>query len=250
LNRQPRGRTGARRSAPDSPQLVPAPHFRSCLRLGDSSWWVWATTEINAKRTALVIIDPHVDYRSPESVVWDLVGEQVGKNGVVEHLVVLKEAAERAGIPVFYSPLYFDHEYGSWRHLNKIGRIMFERRMFDVSGKGAEFSPALAPGSETIVLSPHKALSGFWANDIEIQLRQRDVQTIILAGMAANLCAESHLRDAAENGFDVIVAKDATAGLGEASTEAAYLNFAFIASEVATTAEVVRALEAGARLHA
>jgi nicotinamidase-related amidase len=206
--------------------------------------------EINTKCTALVIIDPHVDYLSPESVVWDLVGEQVEKNGVVEHLVALKEAAERAGVPVFYSPHYLGHEYRSWRHLNKIDKIMFERRMFDVSGKGAEFLPELAPGPETIVLSPHKALSGFWANDIEIQLRQRDVQTIILAGMAANLCVESHMRDAAENGFDVIVVKDATAGPGEASTEAAYVNYGFIASEVATTAEVVKALKAAARLHA
>jgi nicotinamidase-related amidase len=206
--------------------------------------------EINTKRTALVIIDPHVDYMSPESVVWDLVGEQVVKTGIVEHLVALKEAAERAGIPVIYSPHRFHSEYGSWRHLNKIDKIMFERRMFDDSGKGAEFLPELTPGPDTIVLSPHKALSGFWANDIDIQLRQRDVQTIVLAGMAANLCVESHMRDAAENGFDVIVVKDAVAGPGEASMQAAYVNYDFIATEVATTAEVVRTLEAAARVPA
>jgi len=206
--------------------------------------------EINTERTALVIIDPHVDYMSPESVVWDLVGEQVVKTGIVQHLVALKEAAVRAGIPVFYSPHRFNQEYGSWRHLNKIDRIMFERRMFDDSGKGAEFLPELVPGPETIVLSPHKALSGFWANDIEIQLRQRDIQTIILAGMAANLCVESHMRDAAENGFDVIVVKDAVAGPGEASMQAAYVNYDFIATEVTTTAEVVKTFEASARVHA
>jgi hypothetical protein len=32
----------------------------------------------------------------PESAVWDLVGEQVERNQVVEHLVALKSAAERA----------------------------------------------------------------------------------------------------------------------------------------------------------
>jgi nicotinamidase-related amidase len=116
--------------------------------------------------------------------------------------------------------------------------------------RGRSSCPELAPGPDTIVLSPHKALSGFWANDIQIQLRQRNVQTIILAGMAANLCVESHLRDAAENGFDVIVVKDATAGPGQAATEAAYLNYDFIASEVATTAEVVKALRAAAHVYA
>jgi nicotinamidase-related amidase len=207
--------------------------------------------DINPERTALVIVDPQVDFLSPESVVWDLVGEQVERNRVVEHLITLKGAAERAGIPVFYSPHYFsDHEYSGWRHLNTIDKVMFERRMFDVSGGGAEFLPELAPGPDTIVLSPHKALSGFWANDIQIQLRQRDIQTIILAGMSANLCVESHLRDTAENGFDVIVVKDATAGAGEAATQAAYVNYGFIASEVVTTAGALEALESAAPVHA
>jgi len=207
--------------------------------------------EISTGRTALVIVDPQVDFLSPESVIWDLIGEQVEKNAVAGHLVALKAAAERAGIPVLYSPHYFsDHEYGGWRHLNAIDRIMFERRMFDVSGKGAGFLAELAPGPGTIVLSPHKALSGFWASDIQIQLRQRDVQAIILAGMSANLCIESHLRDAAENGFDVIVVKDATAGPGEAATQAAYVNYGFIASEVVTTAEALQALEPAALIRA
>ncbi len=202
-------------------------------------------TEIDVKRTALVIVDPQIDFLSPESVVWDLVGEQVEKNKVVEHLVALKQAAERAGIPVVYSPHFFsDAEYGSWRHLNMIDKVMFQRRMFDVSAKGARFLPELAPTRETVVLSPHKALSGFWANDIQLQLRQRDVQTIILAGMSANLCIESHLRDAAENGFEVIVVKDATAGAGAEATQAAYVNYGFIANEVVTTDEVLDAIRA------
>ncbi|MGQ0668909.1 MAG: cysteine hydrolase family protein [Actinomycetota bacterium] len=204
-------------------------------------------TKIDPDRTALIIVDPQNDFLSEDGVVWDLVGEEVRKNDVVEHLVALKEAAEGAGIPVLYSPHYFSQkEYRDWRHLNPIDKVMFGRRMFDVEGKGAEFLPVLAPSSDTIVLSPHKALSGFWANDIQLQLRQRDVQTIVLAGMSANLCVESHLRDAAENGFDVIVVKDATAGPGEAATQAAYVNYGFIATEVAVTHEVVAALNAAA----
>jgi nicotinamidase-related amidase len=39
--------------------------------------------------------------------------------------------------------------------------------------------------------------------------------------MSANLCVEAHLRDAVENGFEVIVISDATAGGGPFSKDAA-----------------------------
>jgi nicotinamidase-related amidase len=98
----------------------------------------------------------------------------------------------------------------------------------------------------TFVLAPHKALSGFWSNDINIQLRQRNIDTIVLGGMSANLCVESHLRDAAENGFEVIVVKDATAGPGEAATQEAYVNYGLIANEVVTTADIVERIDRSA----
>ena len=61
--------------------------------------------------------------------------------------------------------------------------------------------------------------------------------------MSANLCVESHLRDAIEHCFDVIVVKDATTGPGPEATKAAYTNYGFIANEVVTTDEMVRRLK-------
>ncbi len=45
-----------------------------------------------------------------------------------------------------------------------------------------------------------------------LQLRKRGISKIILGGMLANMCVESHLRDLVEQGFEVAVVKDATAG--------------------------------------
>jgi len=53
------------------------------------------------------------------------------------------------------------------------------------------------------------------------------------------LCVESHLRDAVENGFEVLTVTDATAAAGHDALEAAHTNFGFIAHETATTEEVV-----------
>jgi Isochorismatase family len=45
------------------------------------------------------------------------------------------------------------------------------------------------------------------------KLRKRKISKIILGGMLANMCIESHLRELLEQGFEVAVVKDATAGL-------------------------------------
>jgi nicotinamidase-related amidase len=74
----------------------------------------------------------------------------------------------------------------------------------------------------------------------------RDISKIILAGMSANLCAETHLPQVVEQDFEVTVVKDATAGprhpeLGD-GYQSALVNFGFIASGVLTTDEIIKAL--------
>ena len=76
--------------------------------------------------------------------------------------------------------------------------------------------------------SPHKVY-GPENNDLALQLRKRGINKVILAGMSANLCVEAHLRELLEQGFQVAVVKDATAGarhpeLGD-GYKAALVNF-------------------------
>ncbi|TKX87683.1 cysteine hydrolase [Halorubrum sp. SS5] len=201
--------------------------------------------KLDPDSTAVLITDPQIDFLKPDSVVWDKVGETVEENAVVDKLRRLRDAAREGDIPVFYSPHeYEDAEYDEWQHLNTIDQIMFDTRMFDIAGDGADFVPELEPDDNTFVLSPHKQLSGFWSNDVQIQLRQRGIDTLVLAGMSANLCVESHLRDAVENGFEVLTVTDATAAAGEEALQAALTNYGFIAHETAETDDVVERLAA------
>lgn len=198
---------------------------------------------IDLESSAILIIDPQNDFLSEGGAVWDLIGSEVQKYKVVEKLQALKEIAKEVRIPVFYSPHYYtEDEYKNWKHLNFIDKVMFERKMFNKGTWGADFHSDLQPDENTIILSPHKGLSNFATGDINTQLRQRNIKTLIIAGMSANLCVESHVRDAAENAFDVITVKDATAGAGEDATHAAYTNFGFLSDEVVTVNEIVSRL--------
>ena len=76
-----------------------------------------------------------------------------------------------------------------------------------------------------------------------LQLRKRGIDKVILGGMSANLCTESHMRELIEQGFEVAVVSDATAAAIVAEGngyESALVNFQFIANTVWTTEEAVQ----------
>ncbi len=204
-----------------------------------------AAINIDLKKTAIFITDPQNDFISEGGGAWPLVGKEVVENKVVEHQVELREAAKKAGIKVFYSPhMYTKMDYVNWHteNLNGIDKLMLQNKMFLEGSWGHQFHPKMTPDENTVVMNPHKGLSNFWTGDANIQLRQYGIDSIILTGMAANLCVESHARDAAENGFKVIIVADATASAGPYAKKAALVNYEFIANEVVTTKQIVKRL--------
>ena len=93
--------------------------------------------------------------------------------------------------------------------------------------------------------NPHKVY-GPETNDLVLQLRKRGIDRVILAGMSANLCTESHMRELLEQGFEVLVVQDATAAAKVPEGDgyaAAVTNFRFIANSVRTTDEVVKRIK-------
>ena len=200
--------------------------------------------ELDLEQTAIFITDPQNDFISEGGAAWELVGEEVVADKVVEHQVQLRKVAKEVGIPVFYSThMYTEMDYANWQSLNAIDKVMFELGMFLEGTWGHDFHPDMVPDENTIVMNPHKGLSNFWTGDAALQLRQYGIETIIMTGMSANLCVESHTRDAIENGFDVIIIADATAGAGPYAKKAALINYEFIAHEVTTTDDIINRLK-------
>ncbi|WP_186036714.1 cysteine hydrolase family protein [Burkholderia gladioli] len=216
--------------------------------------------QLDRTKAALVVVDPQNDFLSPSGVSWPYFGESIVENGTVDHLETLFRSAKQAGIPVAVSPHYYypcDHGWQFGGPLEKTMHAigMFERKgpvtLEGYEGSGADFLERYKPyilDGETIIASPHKVY-GPETNDLALQLRKRGVSQVILAGMAANLCIESHLRELVEQGFEVLVVRDATAGPRVPEGDgylAALVNFRFIAHALWSTAQTVAALQATA----
>lgn len=212
---------------------------------------------IEPGKTAVVITDPQNDFLSPDGVAWGVVGKNVTGNNTVENLETLFKTAESVGMPVFVSPHYYYKHDHQWKFEGTLEKLMHNIGMFDregalstenFEGSGADWLPRYKKyinNGQTVVTSPHKVY-GPETNDLVLQLRKAGVSKVILAGMSANLCTESHMRELGEQGFDVHVVTDATAAAITPHYDgyaAALTNYRFIASNIDNTANTAAAIK-------
>ncbi len=210
--------------------------------------------------TAVVFIDPQNDVLSETGKAFEAVRESLKENNTIANMERIFKAAKRHGFQVFISPHYFFPEDKGWKfngplEADESSTDLFARKgrlsVADFKGSGADwlerFKPYIEDG-KTIVASPHRVW-GPQTNDLVLQLRKRRISKIILGGMLANMCVESHLREFLEQGFEVAIVKDATAGprhpVWGNGYNAALINYAFLAHAVLTTDETVKAMERG-----
>jgi nicotinamidase-related amidase len=204
-------------------------------------------------QVALVVTDPQIDFLSPDGVTWGVVGESVTEHGVVANIGRLFRAAKQNGLTVAVSPHYYYPTDHGWKFEGALEKLMHSIGMFDrkgpltldgFAGSGADFLGEYGEfihDGKTIITSPHKVY-GPESNDLALQLRKNGVSQVILSGMSANLCVESHLRELLEQGFEVAVVRDATAAAKLPEGDgylAALTNFRFVANALWSTDEAV-----------
>jgi nicotinamidase-related amidase len=214
--------------------------------------------DIRTSDTAVVFVDPQNDVLSKGGTNWDAVGESVTANHTVAHMEEIFRTAKAGGFEVFISPHYFYPTDADWKVADPLEADestlhSFARRgaltLEGFTGSGADwlerFKPYIEDG-QTIVVSPHK-IWGPQTNDLVLQLRRRSISKVILGGMIANMCVESHLRELLEQGFEVAVITDATAGprhpeLGDGYA-AAMINYRYLAHAVLSTRAIVSIMQ-------
>lgn len=216
------------------------------------------TVKVTLKDTALVIIDPQVDFLHPEGVTWGVVGESVTEHKTVENIGKLFAAAKSKKMEVFVSPHHYYPTDHGWSFEGPLEKLMHSIGMFDRKSpysldgfdkSGADFMEQYKPhihDGKTVVTSPHK-IYGPETNDLALQLRKRGINKVILGGMSANLCVQAHLYELLEQGFEVSVVRDATAAakLPEGDGyQAALINFRYVANDLVTTEQAVNSIKA------
>lgn len=212
-----------------------------------------AAPALDKSRTAVLITDPQNEFLREDGKLYKLLADNLKELGTVDNIEKLMKTAKKSGVALAVDPLVYTALDGNWANAGALQRQLLDMKALHrasladpkgFEGSGADFYDRYKPyiqDGKTIVVAPHK-MYGPESNDLVYQLRSRNIDTVILGGMVANLCVDSHMRALMENGFKVYVVKDAVAAPGADAYKAALVNYGMIANGVFTTDEAVKAM--------
>lgn len=198
--------------------------------------------EICQTRTALINVDMQRCFveasplASPDGLI------------VLSRINALAAACRKAGVLVVHTRGWMRAD-GS--NLGVMGELVppFIVALYTEGSDTAQLHEGLNVAPEDIIVDKPR-YGAFHATDLELILRSRGIDTVIISGIATNICCETTAREAAQRDFRVIFLSDGTATKEMGGVSAADLQSATCASlgmvfaKIAKTEEVIRAAEA------
>jgi nicotinamidase-related amidase len=196
-------------------------------------------------RTALLIVDTYNDFLSDAGKLWPKIRAVAKSNGLIANLCALVTAARRLGVVVVYVPHRCWHEgdYDGWRFPTPSQMARDRAAAFADGTWGGDWYQEIAPQPGDVVAEQHWGQNGFTNTDLDLQLKQRGIEKIIVIGLVANGCVEATARYGSELGYHVTLVPDATAACSREAMRAAHrINGPAFAHAILMTDTVVAAL--------
>ncbi len=151
--------------------------------------------KLDLKNSALVVIDLQKGIAGRET-------KPHSSEDVIMNAAKLAKIFRKKGMPVFLVHVVF----GEKDNLNVITDETYKGGKMPEDW--AEFVPEMDVQDTDIIITK-KQWGAFYGTDLELQLRRRKIDTIVLCGIATNYGVESTARFAYEYGFNQVFAEDA-----------------------------------------
>lgn len=165
---------------------------------------------------ALVVIDVQNGFVS-KGGSYDQLGMSISHyQQVIPKISQLVTLCRDAGIPIFYTQAV--REQSGIDLLTRVHKILpksreerIRRKPICVRGTwDADIVDGIKPAKEDHVVVKRRD-SAFHDTEIGVWMKSLGVDTLVFCGIDTSICVEASLRDAFNNGYDVILISDATA---------------------------------------
>jgi nicotinamidase-related amidase len=173
---------------------------------------------------------------------------------IEERINRLAAACRSAGILVIHTSIVMRSDGSNRGVLDKFSPPV-RGGILDKGSESAALHSGLVIEAGDILLEKPR-FGAFYGTDLELILRSRGIDTLIISGVATNVCCETTAREAAVRDFHVFFLSDgtATAGMGEASADelqrATCATLGFLFAQVLTVDEMIRKIEEAADVRA
>jgi ureidoacrylate peracid hydrolase len=195
--------------------------------------------KVRPEHTALIVVDVQNDFCHSDGAYVKRGNDVSLIQAMVPKLQATIEAAREAGLPVIFLRIVQSPDTNSdaWEALESDDegpRLVMEGTW------GAEFFHPIKPleGEREIVKHRH---SGFNRTPLDLLLRSQGIKTVVLGGVASNVCVEATAREAADNDYYVVFLEDGSASAKQHLHDDALFTIRTYIGEVASCNEVIGA---------
>ena len=171
---------------------------------------------MNPDSTAIVLVDDDNDFLTEGGKLHVAIQQMLESNNVVSNINDLMNRAREKGVLVIHVPIMFssnyqemgEDTYGIFKHEKDTGA-------FQSNTWGAKVADVLEVQDSDIVVNGKSSTCAFATTDLRAVLDKHGIKTISLGGLLTNICIESTMRSAYDQGFEVYTLTDCSATLSE-----------------------------------
>ena len=197
--------------------------------------------QLRPAHTALVIVDMQNDFCAEGGHIHRQRGSDMSGNVVIaDNIEHLAAVARRAGMPVVWLRSVYDFKYLADAHIAKRGQ---EGCCLEGSWGVDWFR--IQPQPQDLVVQKHR-FSGFQGTPLHTLLRGHGVKTLLMTGVATNVCVDSTLREGFFLGYHIVVAEDCVGSTNRAGHEGTLSTVRVNIGTVAGSHALIELIEADA----
>lgn len=173
--------------------------------------------------------------------VWPALADAAAS--ILPNLASLAVAARRAGVPVLHciNAKRTDLK-GTNDNAPLFGTAKRSGRL-RAGSADAELISAIPRDDTDVVLERVHSVSPMYRTGLDAILRNLDVQTVVIAGVSVNVAIFSMTLDAVNAGYQVVLPRDAVAGVPPEYAESVITNSLSLLATVVDTSDIVTAWE-------